>query len=220
MSGSGFMPFTFHFPLKTSPLQEDKMKKISLIALFFLLLSTGVVPLYAASWNIDNNHSGMYFRINHIYSKVQGHFNDFSGTFDFDPENLAASKISFEIKVESIDTNIAKRDKHLLSKDFFDAAKHPTMSFSSNSITKTGENSFEAKGKFTVKGETYDLVLPLKFAGMMDHPREKNMLVAGFDSNLVLDRLEYKIGSGTFYKAGVVDKDVEILVSLEVMKKK
>ncbi len=56
--------------------------------------------------------------------------------------------------------------------------------------------------------------------GMKDHPREKNMIVAGFNIELVLDRLLYKIGSGQFFEAGVVGKDVDILISLEVMRKK
>ncbi len=112
------------------------MKKNCLIVSLLLTFLFSAVNLYAASWDIDKAHSGIYFRINHIFSQVQGDFGDFSGSFTFDPQDLAASRISFEIKVDSIDTNIAKRDKHLLSPDFFNARKYPQMKFTSSAITK------------------------------------------------------------------------------------
>ncbi len=198
------------------------MKKTNLIFTIILGLALSVQNLYAAapSWNIDKGHSNFYFSVSHIYSKIHGRFGDFSGTFNFDPKNLAESSISFSIKVKSIDTNIGKRDKHLLSVDFFDESKFPTMTFTSTAISQTGPHSFDVAGKFTVKGTAYDLVLPLTLAGIKDHPMEKGMLVAGFNGKVTLDRLAYKIGAGKFYEFGVVGKDVDVLVSLEVLRKK
>ena len=160
-------------------------------------------------------HSNFYFSVDHIFSKVHGHFNDYSGEIRFDPANLSESRFYFEIKIDSIDTNIGKRDKHLQSADFFDAAKHPLMTFESIKITDVGGGLFEVQGKFTVKGEVYDLVLPLTLAGIKDHPAAKGKEVIGFNGTITIDRLAYKIGAGKFYDMGVVGKDVEILVTLE-----
>ena len=74
---------------------------------------------------------------------------------------------------------------------------------------------FEVQGKFTVKGEVYDLVLPLTLAGIKDHPAAKGKEVIGFNGKITIDRLAYKIGAGKFYEMGVVGKDVEIFVTLE-----
>ena len=45
-------------------------------------------------------------------------------------------------------------------------------------------------------------------------------MVAGFEGTFTIDRLGYNVGNGNFYKMGLVDKDVHITVSLEVLKKK
>jgi polyisoprenoid-binding protein YceI len=195
------------------------MKRLSILslALFFFIASTQ--PLLAAvrSWELDKAHTNFYFTVDHIYSKIRGHFNEYSGEVQFDPKNLAESKFSFKIETASIDTNIAKRDKHLQSADFFDADKYPLMTFESTKITDAGNGLYQVLGKFTVKGVEYELLLPLTLAGVKDHPMVKGKEVAGFNGKVTIDRLAYKVGSGKFFDLGVVGKDVEILVTIEAL---
>ncbi len=195
------------------------MKKTGLFIAAFLLLCFSTQGLQAAvrSWEIDKNHSNFYFSVNHIFSKIDGRFTDFSSTFLFDPNNLPASKIVFDIQVKSIITHNAKRDKHLLSQDFFDASRYPVINFTSTNIKKTGVNTFDIAGKFTIKGKSYDLVLPLKLIGIKDHPMVKGSEVMGFSGELTLDRLAYGVGSGKFVQYGVVGKLVRISLSLELL---
>ena len=188
-----------------------------------LLVGCLAAPLQAAavrSWDIDRDHSNIFFSIDHIFAKVHGRFTDFTGTFLFDPDNLKDSAISFAIKVKSIDTGIGKRDKHLLSDEFFDESQFPLMTFTSTSITKAGENTYNVNGKLTIKGVTYDLLLPLVFAGKKDHPVMKGTEVAGFNGTVTLDRLAYKVGNGKFYQMGLIGKEVEVQVTLELLSKK
>lgn len=197
------------------------MKKLSFfIFVSFLFISAQFAYAGARVWEIDKAHTNFYFSIDHIFAKVHGYFGEYSGEFAFDPDNLAESKVVFNIAVKSIDTAIGQRDKHLLSADFFDESKYPELTFVSNTITKTGENSFDVSGKFTVKGKEYDLVLPLVYAGVKDHPMEKGKEVIGFNGNITIDRLAYGVGSGKFYEYGVVGKDVDILVTIEALSKK
>ncbi len=195
------------------------MKRLSVLAivLFFLLASAADLSAAVRTWEIDPVHSNFYFTIDHVYSKVRGRFSEFSGEVKFDPGNLADSRFFFEIKVDSVDTSIAKRDKHLLSADFFDAGKYPVMTFESVKITDAGNNLYEVAGKFTIKGEVYDLVLPLTFAGIKAHPAVEGKDVAGFNGTVTIDRLAYKVGDGKFYKMGLVGKDVDVLVTLEAL---
>lgn len=174
----------------------------------------------ARSWEIDQEHTNFYFTVDHIYAKVRGRFTDFTGTVFFDPDNLKDSKISFEIKVKSVDTGISKRDKHLLSGDFFDASKYPLITFTSTSITKAEGDTYNVKGTLTIKGVSSDLMLPLTYGGKKDHPLSPGMEVAGFNGHLILDRLAYTVGDGKYYTMGVVGKDVDILVTMEVLRKK
>ncbi len=174
----------------------------------------------ARSWEIDKEHTNFYFSVDHIYAKVRGRFTDYSGTLNFDPDNLKDSKISFEIKVKSIDTGISKRDKHLLSDDFLDASKYPLIKFASTSITKTEGNTYNINGTLTIKGVSTDLVLPLTYGGKKDNPMVPGMEVTGFNGRLTLDRLAYTVGDGKYYTMGVVGKDVDILVTIEALRKK
>ena len=99
------------------------------ITLFSLVLAGQTVQAAARGWEVDKAHSNFYFRIDHIFSKVAGNFNDFSSEIKFDPANLAESRFFFEIKTDSVNTDIAKRDKHLQSNDFFDSDNFPLMTF-------------------------------------------------------------------------------------------
>ena len=196
-------------------------RMLSFIAVVFFL-GFMVSPLHAAvrSWEIDKDHSNFYFSVNHIYAKVHGRFTDFKGIFLFDPDDLKDSKVSFEIKANSIDTGISKRDRHVLSDEFLDASKCPLITFTSNSITKAGGNIYNLNGTLTIKDVTSDVVLPLTYEGMRDHPLLPGMEVAGFNGRLTLDRLAYKVGDGKYYRMGAVGKEVDIMVTLEVLRKK
>ncbi len=185
------------------------------LSLFAVVLSASSAFAAGRVWELDKAHSNFYFRVDHIYSKVQGRFGDYTGEVVFDPQNLAESRFNFEIKTASIDTDVEKRDRHLQSSDFFDSGKYPFMTFTSTRITDAGNGRYDVHGIFKVKGVEYELTLPLVLAGMKDHPAVKDKEVIGFNGGLTIDRLAYKIGSGKFYEMGLVGKDVEVLVTLE-----
>ncbi|MGL1931665.1 MAG: YceI family protein [Desulfotalea sp.] len=197
------------------------MKNISvvlafLVSLFFLQTANSATTV----WKLDKAHSNFFFSVDHIYSKVQGYFSDFSGEVNFDPDMLEKSKFEFNIKVKSINTGIGKRDKHLLSKDFFNEAEYPELKFVSKKVVKVNDSTYNVHGKFVVKGKEYDLVLPLDLVGIKDHPMKKGSEVAGFSGMLTIDRVAYGIGTGKFVDFGVVGKNVDIFVSIEVLKDK
>lgn len=197
-------------------------KKILFHLIVVILIGLIGSPLSAEvhSWEIDKEHTNFYFSVDHIYAKVQGRFTDYKGTFLFDPDNLKGSEISFEIKVKSLDTGISKRDRHVLSKDFLNGSKYPLITFASNSISQEGQNTYMVNGTLTIKGVSSELILPLTYEGMKDHPFLKGSEVAGFNGHLSLDRLIFSVGDGNYYKMGAVGKDIDILVTIEVLRKK
>jgi polyisoprenoid-binding protein YceI len=197
------------------------MKIMQTASFIFIAMMVGATSAFSAapSWKMDKAHSNIYFGVDHIFSKIRGHFNEFKTDIAFDPADLEGSRFDFEIQVNSIDTNIAKRDKHLQSGDFFDAVTFPVMTFSSAKISDRGDGMYEVTGTLTVKDKGYDFTLPLKFAGMKEHPAQKGTNVVGFNGSFVVDRLALGVGSGKFYDMGIVGKDVEVLVSLELLSK-
>ena len=192
-------------------------KALFSLTLAVLLLFGQNASAAARAWELDTDHSNVYFSIEHIYAKVQGRFAAIAATVHFDPANLKESRFDFEIKVDSIDTGIKQRDDHLRSADFFASSDHPLITFTSNAVTAAGEGVYQVAGTLTVKGKSRDLVLPLTFAGVKDHPATPGKQVAGFNGRLSVDRLALGVGDGKFYKMGLLGKEVEVLVTLELL---
>ena len=194
------------------------MKRILFFLLFVIVM--GPFQVAAQEWELDPVHTNFYFEVKHTYAAVRGQFTDFTGEVYFDPENPAKSKFDFMINVNSVDTKEGKRDTHLRSPDFFDAGKYPLMTFKSSGVSHAGGNKYIAEGILTIKDVSKKLALEFVYHGQKDNPLKSGELVAGLDARLTLDRLEYNVGDGKFYKMGVVGKDVDILITLELLRDK
>jgi polyisoprenoid-binding protein YceI len=174
----------------------------------------------AANWQMDAAHSNFFFEVRHTYAAVRGQFGTFTGKVIFDPAHLETSKFDFTIKVDSIDTKIGKRDTHLRTPEFFDEKKYPEMTFRSTGVSKGGDNTYIVAGRLTIKDVAKDVSLVFTYHGQKENPLKPGEIVAGLEATLTLDRLTYGVGDGKFYKMGVVGKDVDILVTLELLRDK
>lgn len=194
------------------------LKIIATVSLVYLF--TGAIYAAPSEWKIDNVHSNIYFDIRHIFSTVRGKFDDFSGKILIDRQKPEASEVSFEVKVKSVNTFIDQRDAHLRTGDFFDAEKFPVMKFKSTEIRHAEGDKYLMKGLFTIKDVTRKIEIPFTYLGVRDNPMKPGEEVAGFETEFNINRLDYHVGNGKFYDMGMVDKDVKILVTLELLKKK
>ena len=151
-------------------------------------------------------------------------FGDFLTIFPapwlLDPENPDNSQVKFEVKVASISTNITKRDDHLLTDEFFAAGKYPLMTFKSTNVNHAGGNKYILNGNLTIKGVTKEVDVPFTYLGMRENPLMKGKMVAGFEADFTINRLDYNVGDEKFYQMGVIGKDVHIVISLEVLRDK
>jgi polyisoprenoid-binding protein YceI len=198
------------------------MKNLSRIfaSLFFIMLFAGLTCAAPVEWNADKAHSNFYFDIRHIFSTIRGNFDGFTGKILIDSEKPEASSVAFEVEVKSVNTGITQRDNHLRTKDFFDADKYPLMKFKSKKIKLVGENKYIMTGDFTIKDVTKTIEVPFTYLGVKDNPSKPDEQVAGFNAVFTIDRLAYHVGDGRFYKMGLVDKDVKIFISMELLRKK
>ena len=77
-------------------------------------------------WAIDPTHSKVAFKVKHLMiSNVLGNFKEFEGQVSTDGDDFSTAEINFSLNTASIDTEMADRDGHLKSPDFFDAEKYP-----------------------------------------------------------------------------------------------
>jgi polyisoprenoid-binding protein YceI len=108
-----------------------------------------------STYQIDPAHTHAQFKVRHLMvSNVKGDFDKVTGTVEYDDANPSASKINITVDVASISTREPQRDAHLKSADFFDVEKFPTITFESNEVVKSGEDSFEVVGDLTIHGVT------------------------------------------------------------------
>src|SRR5687767_12530944 len=92
-------------------------------ALVLALAAAAPVSAAVETYKIDPVHSAIGFSIRHFVSKVPGRFKEFNGTITVDRNDLTKSTAEATIQIASIDTENQKRDDHLRSADFLDAAK-------------------------------------------------------------------------------------------------
>ncbi len=125
---------------------------------------------YAATYEVDKAHSSINFSVTHLMvSKVPGAFNDYDAQINFDPMDLTGSSIAATVKVASINTNNADRDKHLKTADFFDAEQFPEITFKTSVITGSGDQ-YVLTGDLTLHGVTKKVSIPVTIAGPVKSP--------------------------------------------------
>ncbi len=112
-----------------------------------------------ATYTIDPSHSHASFAIRHMMvSTVRGEFQRFSGEVSWDPAQPEGTTASVTIETASIATHDEKRDEHLRSADFFDAATHPAITFTSKRAETTGDG-LTLFGDLTMHGVTKEVAL-------------------------------------------------------------
>lgn len=192
------------------------IKKISIIAIVALISVISLNAQTAYQWKIDKAHTSINFSINHFFSTVTGRFNDFDGTFFFDPANLKGSKADFTISVKSINTDVKKRDDHLQTSDFFDAEKYPNIKFQSTKFEKKSGNNYIVYGNLTIKNTTKLVKLPFKVLGEVENPMMKGTWVLSLAAETKIKRNDYGVGTGNWAATVVVGNEVDIKINMEL----
>jgi polyisoprenoid-binding protein YceI len=172
------------------------------------------VPIPGGDYKIDPAHSIIGFSIRHLeINWVEGRFKDFSGTIRYDEKDLTRSSVEFSAKVESIDTGVEARDKHLRSADFFDVAKFPEMSFKSTRVERKGQN-YVLHGDFALKGVTKQVALPFTIAGAIKDARGNTRF--GIQAQTTINRRDYGINFGNALAGGGFDIGDEVTIKLHL----
>lgn len=182
---------------------------------FFLAVALATAPMAAsaAPYVMDKSHAHITFSVDHLgFSSVHGQFRTFDAAIDFDPGNVEATRVSFTIDAASVDTFWEARDKHIRSKDFFDVENHPTITFTTTSVTPTGSDTADVTGDLTMRGVTKPVTLQAKLNKLGPSPFNPAKTIAGFTVQGEIDRTEYGIN----YAAPAVSAIVPIRIELEM----
>jgi polyisoprenoid-binding protein YceI len=172
-------------------------------------------PVPGGDYNIDPAHSIIGFSIRHLeIAWVEGRFKDFKGTIHYDDADVTRSSVEFTAKVESIDTGVEPRDKHLRTADFFDVAKYPEMSFKSTRVERKGRDGYVLHGDFTLKGVTKQVQLPFTVTGAIKDPWGNTRF--GVKAQTRINRRDYGITWGKALENGGLDVGNEVTIDLQL----
>ena len=120
--------------------------------------TTETQALPTGTWSVDRIHSNVGFAVEYMAGRFTGTFSDFDA-------RVADGVLQGSAKVASIQVKDPNLEAHLQSPDFFDAERHPELTFRSNSIERNGDE-LTIDGEITIKGHTE----PVEITGVVSEP--------------------------------------------------
>jgi polyisoprenoid-binding protein YceI len=153
-----------------------------------------------------------------MISNVMGNFRDFEGQVTTNGNDLSTANISFSLNSASVDTEMADRDTHLKSADFFDVGNYPKITFIGSGLKDLGDDMYELTGDLVIKGVTKKVVLPVEFGGLMTDPWGN--VKAGFSIGGKINRKEWGLNWNAALEAGgvLLSDEVKIICDVQLVK--
>lgn len=186
-----------------------------------LLLTPATAPAEAGpvvdGATLDPPHTAATFQIRHIVAPVAGRFNAVSGAIDIPAANPATGRVTFAVQTASVDTGVPARDTHLRTAEFLDATAYPAMTFTGSRIAPAGKGKVNVTGTLTIKDVAKTVTIPVTLLGTKPHPMMPCVDVTGYEAAFPINRLEYHVGTGKYFKMGAVGDATDIRVSGETL---
>jgi len=148
-------------------------------------IDSAAQPSAAASIDPARSHVG--FTVTKLgFSDVEGSFKDFEVDLRYDPERPERSSVRWRVRVASVKTDAANRDRALQSVEYFDAAQHPELTFASHRVRALDGSRLEVDGDIAIKGRTRPLTITV----------QRTADGAGFETRFALDRHDFDVYGG------------------------
>lgn len=174
---------------------------------------TAALAPASGEYRIDPSHAQVRMTWNHLgLSNPGATFEDVQGVVRINQANPAASSVSVTIPVRGLDSGVPALDTEFQSDKFFDAARHPAITFVSNQVRTVGlGRRFQVAGDLTVRGVTRPVVLDAVLNGAGTHPMTGTQ-TAGFSATTRIKRSDF----GLNVALPMVSDDVDVEITLEV----
>ena len=186
--------------------QTSPMRKIMLC----LLAAAMLTPSGWAQgpvFSVTPISSSVTFNVKSSVSIV-GKFDKWDGTLAFATPDVTSGSLDLKVQAASVNTGSGMKNDKLKSKDFFDVANNPLITFKSSKVVQTGPTTFDIPGTFTIRGVSKPETLTLTVSGT------KGSGEGEIKGNMAFDRKDYGVdGSIPFIKiADRVEVDVDLKV--------
>lgn len=168
----------------------------------------------AGTYTLDPSHTRIGFVTRHaMVTKVRGSFNEFEGTATTDA-GVQNAAINLTLQVASVDTRNADRNGHLVSADFFDAEKYPTITFNSTNIEAVDAETLRVTGDLTIKDVTAPVTIDFEYAGAATDPFGNERV--GLEGSVVVNRKDYGLTWNAALETGGVLVSEKVTLEFEV----
>lgn len=182
----------------------------------FVILFSNIASAEPRLFKIDPSHFSIAFSADHIgYGPTRGLFLKGSGSFLFDEENKTVSDVEIVIDASSVFSNDKRRDDHLRSPDFLNAASFPQITFKMTDATPLSETTGTMKGDLTLLGTSKPVSVDVTLNKVGPYPFG-NSYVAGVSARAVINRSDW--GMSYAVENGWVGNEVTIEIDLEAIR--
>ncbi|HQF70295.1 MAG TPA: YceI family protein [Promineifilum sp.] len=171
------------------------------------------------AWQIDKSHTHVTFVARHMMvAKVRGEFSNYEVEVAYNEDTPSLSSVKAVIYTDSINTRDERRDGHLRSADFFDAANYPTMTFESKRVEQLPNGNGRITGDLTIRGVAREVVLDVESYGQATSPWGTTS--AGFCATTKIDRKDWGLTWNQALETGgwLVSDQINIEIEIELVK--
>lgn len=195
--------------LKAVHKRKGSLKKDNALA-----VAPKVLPM--GQWQFNKGNSTIEFSvISFKIVHINGRFKNFDLKVFSSAEDFSDAYVQLRIRVDSLDTGNAERDKTLMGEEWFDAKKYPTIEFDSTSLKKLEDKKYELTGNITLHGVSHTATINVVLNGVYTNGYPKKTF-AGFTIRGTMDRSKFNLGAGP--GATGVDYVVDIGADIELVK--
>jgi polyisoprenoid-binding protein YceI len=171
------------------------------------LIALGVARVDAVEpAKLVSAQSEITFQLKQSGVPVEGRFKRFDAQLTLDPKAPQTGSVTVTIDTASATVGFAESDAELPGALWFDAKKYPRAVFQSSAITGAAGGRFEAKGKFELKGTARELAVPVTIV--------QGGALSTASGEVILKRLDYKIGEKEWADLSLVANDVRVRFKL------
>jgi len=199
-------------------MEEFPMNRIAPVLFGVVLTIAAALPAAAADlYAIDTEGRHYYagFQISHLgFSIMHGRFDDLHGSIEYDAADPSASKVEVVIQAASLNTNLAKRDAHLKSPDFFNVGEFPEITFVSTKVEPGADGTAMVTGNLTIVGVTRSITLNAHLIKAGPHPFSKAP-IAAWSTRGTIKRSDF----GIKYGLPAIGDEVTLVLDIEAAKK-
>jgi polyisoprenoid-binding protein YceI len=159
---------------------------------FLCLLAFAVLPsisrAQAPIFEITPVESWIKFDVK-ASMNIAGKFDKWDATLKFTSPDETTGVLEIIIQANTVDTGSGMKNGKLKSKDFFDVENNPVITFKSTKIVKTGHETYEVDGDFTIRGVSNPEKLILTVSG-------KGTGSGEIKGKMVFNRKDYGMNKG------------------------